>query len=219
MRSVLLDRQPEVVAIPGWSKWRLRRAPMCAATGTPAIMMSETTAGDEPRVAWRETIKRRIVRLYATALVGGQRHADYLVALGLPRDRIFTGYDAVDNAFFAQGAMEAKCQRSEVRGRYGLPENYFVASARFIAKKNLATLLRAYAAYHKHSSLVTSHSLLWHLVLLGAGPLRKSLNSQLSTCTTTCNCPALNSTMSYRFTTGWRVRSSTPARRSNGVCW
>src|SRR6266478_5951135 len=111
------------------------------------VVMSESARTDETRARWREIIKRRIVRVYTAALVGGQRHIDYLVELGMPRERIFTGYDVVDNEYFRQRAEEVRSQRSEVRRKYGLAENYFLASARFIEKKNLTRLIRAYAEY------------------------------------------------------------------------
>jgi hypothetical protein len=40
---------------------------------------------DEPRTWWKEMIKRRIVDLYSAAIVGGQRHVEYLIELGMPR--------------------------------------------------------------------------------------------------------------------------------------
>ena len=143
------------------------------------IVMSESARQDESRTWWKEMIKRRIVALYSAALVGGQRHVDYLVELGMPRERIFTGYDVVDNAYFRRRAEEIRSQKSEVRKQYGLPENYFLASARFIEKKNLPTLIRAYAAYRQKSEV--SGNPPWDVVLLGDGPLREALNSQLST--------------------------------------
>jgi glycosyltransferase involved in cell wall biosynthesis len=143
------------------------------------LVMSESARQDEPRTWWKEVIKRRIVGLYSAALVGGQRHVDYLVELGMPRECIFTGYDVVDNAYFCRRAEEVRGQKSEVRKKYGLPENYFLASARFIEKKNLPTLIRAYAAYRQKSDARGNPP--WDLVLLGDGPLREALNSQLST--------------------------------------
>src|SRR5207244_5123572 len=111
------------------------------------LVMSESCRQDEPRTWLKETIKRRIVALYSAALVGGQRHVEYLVELGMPRERIFTGYDVVDNEHFRQKAEEVRSQKSEVRQKYALRENYFLASARFIEKKNLTRLIRAYAEY------------------------------------------------------------------------
>ena len=70
---------------------------------------------------------------------------------------------------------------------YGLPENYFLASARFIEKKNLPRLIRAYGEYRKLCRASVSDAETsqvgapWDLVLLGDGPLRETLNTQLST--------------------------------------
>ena len=187
VEDALQSCSPDAVAIPGWSdKGALAALRWCMETGTPPILMSESTALDEPRVGWREWIKGRIVRLCSTALVGGQRHVDYLVELGMPRDQIFTGYDVVDNEHFRQKAAEVRNQRSEVRQKYGLPENYFLAAARFIEKKNLPTLVRSYALYRQLAGNTdnrqqTTDNRPWDLVLLGDGPLRGPLNSQLST--------------------------------------
>ncbi len=143
------------------------------------VVMSESSRHDEPRTWWKETIKKQIVDLYSTALVGGQRHVDYLVELGMPRDRIFMGYDVVDNAYFARRALEILNSKSQIREKYALPENYFLGSARFIEKKNLPRLLRAYAEYRRKSEGAGNAP--WDLVLLGDGPLRETFNAQLST--------------------------------------
>jgi 1,2-diacylglycerol 3-alpha-glucosyltransferase len=169
--AALDNASPDVVAIPGWSdKGALSALSWCLQRGKPAVLMSESTVEDEPRVWWKEQTKRRIVRLYSSALVGGQRHIDYLLALGMPRDRIFTGYDVVDNDYFRRQVEETRAQSSEVRQKYGLPERYFLASARFIAKKNLFTLLRAYSGYRK-----AADGSAWDLVLLGDGRLKSDL--------------------------------------------
>jgi len=133
---------------------------------------------DEKRYAFTESIKRIVVSLFSAGLAGGQPQMEYLIALGLPRDRVFTGYDVVDNEYFRQKAEEIKSHASEVRRKYGLPENYFLGSGRFVPKKNLPTLIRAYAEYRQRSEIAGNAP--WDLVLLGDGPLRKTLNTQLS---------------------------------------
>jgi glycosyltransferase involved in cell wall biosynthesis len=110
-------------------------------------------------------------------LAGGTPQADYLVKLGLPRERIFTGYDVVDNGFFSEEvkkivenqALGKGCGRlpkvapvgrhsppeegavnqgSRVEGEEGIANwPYFFACARFGKKKNLPGLIRAYARY------------------------------------------------------------------------
>ena len=192
--SALEQANPEVN---GWNNFgSLAAAKCCVERGVPMVVMSESARDDEPRTWWKETIKRQIVGLYSAALIGGQRHVEYLVELGMPRERIFTGYDVVDNAYFRRRAEEVRSQKSEVRQKYGLPENYFLASARFIEKKNLPRLIKAYAKYRQRSSAfaatadrevgrqrseVSNGNAPWDLVLLGDGPLREALNSQLST--------------------------------------
>jgi glycosyltransferase involved in cell wall biosynthesis/2-polyprenyl-3-methyl-5-hydroxy-6-metoxy-1,4-benzoquinol methylase len=195
-----------MVIIPGWSdSAAICALQWCVHNYVPAVAMSESTEWDEVRSVWREAVKRRIVGLFSAALVGGRPQKDYMVKLGMPVERIFLGYDAVDNVYFAQGAKEVRSQRSEARSKYDLPENYFLASARFIEKKNLPRLIQAYTRYRQLTSQAplragervaerpgevsgatspspdTRHSSPWSLVLLGDGPLRQTLNSQLST--------------------------------------
>ena len=185
--SALEQANPDVVAVNGWNNFgSLAATNCCVHRGTPMVVMSESARGDEPRTWWKEIIKQRIVNLYCAALVGGQRHVEYLIELGMPRDRIFTGYDVVDNTFFHQKAEEIRSQTSEVRKKYELPENYFLASARFIEKKNLPRLIRAYAEYRSAFAKAMADREVgrdapWDLVLLGDGPLRETLNTQLST--------------------------------------
>jgi glycosyltransferase involved in cell wall biosynthesis len=95
---------------------------------------------------------------------------EYLISLGLPCERVFTGYDVVDNEYFALSANEVRRKKEEVRKTYGLPEKYFLASARFVRKKNLRRLMEGYACYRNETG--PNH---WKLVLLGDGPLRAEL--------------------------------------------
>lgn len=187
-RSALEGVKPDVVAVNGWNNFgSLIAANCCARCGTPMIVMSESARQDEPRIPWKENIKRRIAGLYSAALVGGQRHVAYLSELGMPRERIFTGYNVVDNEYFRRKAEEIRSQRSEFSQKYALPENYFLASARFVEKKNLPTLIQAYGEYRGRlkgtgvSAPGYNGRAPWDLVLLGDGALRETLNSQLST--------------------------------------
>jgi len=180
--SALEQANPDVVAVNGWNDFgSLVAADCCVRRGIPMVVMSESALQDEPRTWWKEMIKRRVVGVYSAALVGGQRHVEYLVELGMPRDRIFTGYDVVDNAYFARRAVEIQNSKFEILRKYGLPENYFLASARFIEKKNLPGLIRAYEEYRQTSEVGRQRSEVgkerapWDLVILGGGPLKADL--------------------------------------------
>jgi glycosyltransferase involved in cell wall biosynthesis len=174
---------PAAVAVPGWyERCSLAALKWCGRHAVPAIIMSETTAWDDERMTWRELVKNRVVRLCSAALVGGKGHADYLARLGMERDRIFPGYDAVDNAYFADKAEESRKQKAENRKQFGLPDRYFLASARFVEKKNFPRLIQAYALYRKKSGVRSQKSDLrpltsdlWSLVLLGDGPMKPDL--------------------------------------------
>lgn len=184
MWSALDDIKPDVVVIPGWSFADALSALLwCAKTNTPSVVMSESTVWDEPRVAWKEWIKRRLVKLNSAGLAGGTPHTDYLVQLGLERAKVFPGYDVVDNEYFSRNADAARGQGPIVRRQQKLPEKYFLASARFVEKKNLFRLIQAYGRYRDLAGKVEAGKPkpeIWDLVLLGDGPLKSELNNLIS---------------------------------------
>jgi glycosyltransferase involved in cell wall biosynthesis len=179
MYRALGEAKPGVVVIPGWSSAEAWSAlAWCVKTRTPAAVMSESTEWDEKRSRWKEALKQKVVSLYSAGLAGGTPHAEYLHSLGMRRENIFLGYDAVDNVYFAEGAAQIGHRKSNFRAEYGLPEKYFLASARFIEKKNLPRLVQAFARYRElavesYPRIPTSD--LWHLVILGDGPLKAEL--------------------------------------------
>jgi glycosyltransferase involved in cell wall biosynthesis len=173
-RAALDAADPAVVCITGWSHSEALAMLLWARErGRPVVLMSESTAHDATRSFVREAIKRHIVGLCDVALVGGKAQRRYVESLGMPSDRVFIGYDAVDNDFFARGAAAARADAAAVRATFGLPERYFLASCRFIAKKNLARLIQAFAAYR-----AATDGQAWDLVLIGDGDLRAELEAQ-----------------------------------------
>jgi 1,2-diacylglycerol 3-alpha-glucosyltransferase len=179
MAKALREADPAVAMIPGWgTPASLIALEWCLRNQRPAVVMSESNAFDEKRYALAESIKRIVVSLFSAGLAGGRLQMEYLITLGLPRNRVFTGYDVVDNEYFRQKAEEVRSQASEVRRKYGLPGNYFLASARFVPKKNLPTLIRAYARYRQLAGKRDNG--LWDLVLLGDGPLKAVLSRLIS---------------------------------------
>jgi glycosyltransferase involved in cell wall biosynthesis len=137
---------PEVVAVGGWAaaesvaaiRWARRRR-------AGIVLMSDSQATDaKRRLAPREYLKSRVVRQCDSGLVGGATHRDYLVKLGMPAGRVQFGYDTIGNAHFADGAQAARANPG-ARSELGLPDRYLLASCRFIEKKNLPALIRAYA--------------------------------------------------------------------------
>jgi glycosyltransferase involved in cell wall biosynthesis len=132
--------------------------------GVRVVMMNESHAGTARSGQLGTWIKRRLVAMFKSALVGGQPQKRYFSSLGLPPEKIVTGYDAVDNDYFAGKTAEAKAQAPALRAQYGLPEHYFLNLGRFVAKKNLETLIRAYRLFLDSSKRKETH-----LVLVGSG--------------------------------------------------
>ncbi len=173
MAEALEGIAPAALAIPGWSD----RAPLAALEwakdhGVPTVLMSPSQRDDAPRGRLKEWVKGRLVRLFDAALVGGGPQERYLRELGFPGGRIARGYNAVDNRHFAAGAARARAQAPALRRRLGLPRDYFLATARFVPKKNLEALLEAYARYRRGLGRRA-----WALVVLGDGPLRARLEA------------------------------------------
>lgn len=175
IRKCLNEVKPAVVLIPGWSSSiSLMALVWCRQHSIPVVLMSESTEYDEIRYFWKELPKPRILKNISTALAGGQPHQDYLMKLGLPQDRIFLGYDVVDNIHFAQGAAHARRASEQLHQELKLPPQFFLASARFVEKKNLDRLLSAYACYQMRLGTDA-----WSLVVLGDGALKSQLCHQI----------------------------------------
>ena len=184
VNEVLNQIRPHVVAISGWSdRCSLAALGWCQSSGIPVVVMSETTAWDFERKWWKEALKRRLIRLCMAGLVGGRAHAEYLEQLGLGQGKIFLGYDSVDNDYFAARTAEIRSQATAHRKRHELPQNYFLASARFVGKKNFLRLIQAYAGYRELAIKAKNgeeKTDVWNLVLLGDGPLRESMRQQIT---------------------------------------
>jgi glycosyltransferase involved in cell wall biosynthesis len=205
--AVLEELAPDAVAVAGWGTADARvTLRWCRRAGVKAIVMSETREVDGRRVWWKEKLKSLIMRDAHGALVGGRSHREYLVKLGIPAERIRSGYNVVDNAYFAKeaahwregavgggeavgggcsherervdgGGREAVSggcsherervdggereavsggdavgggcshERERVDGGERSVEPLFLASNRFVPRKNLERLVEAYALY------------------------------------------------------------------------
>jgi len=164
--STFERHQPDVVAIVGYGS-RVSRAALawCRRRKRAAVLMMETQRSDLQRSPWRECYKSYVMRGFDAALVGGRTHAAYARELGMPAERIRTGYDVVDNEFWAQRAVNVRRSAQEIRRDRQLPKRYFLAAGRFIGKKNFPGLLEAFERYCASPEGGKG----WDLVLVGRG--------------------------------------------------
>ncbi len=176
--KVLNRDNPDVVVIPGYDSWpSLTSLAWCKFNCKAAVLMSESHRLDYLRFGWKEGLKRHLVKFYDAALVGGSPHYEYAKELGLAPEFIFKGYDVVDNSFWQGKAEDVRKDQDKWRRQKNLPSSYFIASKRFIPKKNIEGLIGAYALYHFRAGEKA-----WPLVICGSGELEakvKNLVDQL----------------------------------------
>lgn len=169
--SALSRLRPDFTAIPGWGTPESIAALLWSnRNSVPCLLMSDSTAEDAPRVAWKEAVKGALVKRAQAGFVAGTRHRKYLERLGMPAEIITTGYDVVDNAHFARGADAARKDAAEFRMRLGLPDRYLLSICRFVEKKNLRRLVAGYAQYRQQATDGPVQ-----LVIVGDGPMKSEL--------------------------------------------
>jgi glycosyltransferase involved in cell wall biosynthesis len=164
-RRTFRELKIEVCFLPSYAPKQSLAALLAAKSlGIRTVMMNESHAGTARARGVGAWVKRQLLGLFDSALVGGQPQKRHFTSLGMPSEKIFTGYDAVENDYFAAKAAEVRRQAREVRRQYQLPKHYFLSLGRFVAKKNLAVLIRAYHQFRLAHPLTETN-----LVMVGSG--------------------------------------------------
>jgi 1,2-diacylglycerol 3-alpha-glucosyltransferase len=92
-----------------------------------------------------EWLKRCFVRSCDGFVVPGKSSAAYLRTLGVSESAIFKAPNAVDNAFFAKNAENARTHATEIRKKLNLPLRFILFVGRLVPEKGIFDLLDAYA--------------------------------------------------------------------------
>lgn len=132
------------------------------------IVMTASKFDDHPRLAIREWLKKQLLSVFSAALVGGCRQHDYLRYLGFRTRRVLPGYNAVSMERVRRQASAMNEGRA-----IAFEERSFVFVGRFVAKKNIETMLDGYAAYVRIAGRGARR-----LTMVGDGPLRDALSDQ-----------------------------------------
>jgi 1,2-diacylglycerol 3-alpha-glucosyltransferase len=176
IRSFMNSIKPDVLVISGWSfPEALALLDWTKTRNVPAILLSDSQERDKRRVFYKEWLKKRRVSRFAAAYVAGKPQVAYVEKLGMRSDRIWTGSCVVDNDFWMTQRKRITAIQEQARAKMQLPEKYFLTVARLVAKKNIPTLLKAYALYRNSSETPLS------LVICGDGPDRLSIEHIIRT--------------------------------------
>jgi len=92
-----------------------------------------------------EWLKRYFVKSCDAFVVPGKSSFAYLRTLGASDQLIFTAPNAVDNAFFAAEAGNARVHAAEFREKLKLPARFVLFAGRLVREKGVFDLLEAYA--------------------------------------------------------------------------
>jgi 1,2-diacylglycerol 3-alpha-glucosyltransferase len=165
MRYVIINRV-DVLFVPSfWPSYSLLSALAAKTVGCRIVFMTESHVRSGNNGGIRLIIKRLLAKLYSSALVGGCLHVEYVEMLGISRSKIFDGYDVVDNEYFFHESRVARAKALVIKSKLLLPNKYILSLGRFVEKKDLTTVLAAYAnlvGLGKHAD----HA----LVFVGSGP-------------------------------------------------
>ncbi len=144
--------RPDIIAL----SWLLRL------TGRRAVMITDSKFDDRSRLAVREWGKAALLRAYRGAIVAGRRQRDFVHLLGFADDDILPGYDTVGIA-----RIRAEAAQEPVTA---YADRAFICVARLVPKKNLFSVLTAYARY-----VQLEQGPARRLVIAGSGPLAEPL--------------------------------------------
>lgn len=136
--------------------------------GRRVILMGDSKFDDVPRSLRREWLKSLMLRVYSGALVAGPRHVDYIRFLGFRNRAVQTGYDTLDLA-----RVRAQAAEGSSTPVIAWAERPLVFVGRFVAKKNIAFLLDAYAEYRAQGGGR-------RLVLVGGGELEDAVRAKIA---------------------------------------
>jgi glycosyltransferase involved in cell wall biosynthesis len=139
VEAALDKAQPDVVVLGGWNQpafWRALR--WARRRSIPAVVWVESTGSDaRGGNALSRRLKLAFLRRCAACIVPGSASAAYLLALGVPAERIATAPNAVDLSRFRDRVAELRRDREEN------PRPLVLTAARLSPEKGLDVLLRA----------------------------------------------------------------------------
>jgi 1,2-diacylglycerol 3-alpha-glucosyltransferase len=133
-------------------------------SGNRAVMMDDAWDHTDRRGPLTKGAKRLISKNIDAVFIPAPSHLSYYMEMGFPKGRVVFGVYAVDNDYFSKMADQIRGDESNLRALRNLPENYFLFVGRFLPRKGLETLVKAYEDYRIK---VKGES--WGLVLVGTG--------------------------------------------------
>lgn len=171
--NILEKESPNMVFISGYSNyWALIFIELCFKLKIASTLLTESNREDFKRYYLLEKIKSNLIKCFDKAIAGGTSAQNYLKYLGFKAEDINLYYDVVDNDYFEKTANKIREDELHYRKKFALPDNYILASSRFIVRKNIDMLIVAF-----RDLINNEHYSKYTLVIIGDGEERRNLES------------------------------------------
>jgi 1,2-diacylglycerol 3-alpha-glucosyltransferase len=143
---------------------------ICKVTGVKCVLMSESWQNTATHNYLKKLVKKFLISLFDSAIVGGTPHRQFYIQNGMSPDSVYTGYDTVDNDYFDKTSNHVRELTNKFRAEYHLPEFYFLSLGRMVKKKNLKVLIHSFSHLTQRYTKLNNH-----LVFVGSGELENDL--------------------------------------------
>lgn len=166
LRSLLLGRKYDVVVFGGWESpayWSLLASSLLFGAARVGFYESpsNTMTHKSGIIAW---MRCRFFRFMNAVVVPGEAAAEAVIAMGVPRNRVVQGFNAVDvSKFYEAGVIAA-----ESDPKIPAAGHRYLYVGRLIPLKRVDEIIKAFACVAEQGDVLT---------VVGAGPLRTELRA------------------------------------------
>lgn len=169
----LKEMCPSCVVVPGFGPVPAMAAHWCRKCNVPYVIWSGAWSGNDIGIGRMQLkVREGLVRHAAAFIAYGSAAADYLVALGAHRARIFSAWNTVDIESLAAAAHAAASRRSDLVDKYRLANRNLLYVGSVVESKGVAELVSA-------ALTVDVPGVDWALHFVGAGPLEEALKTRV----------------------------------------
>ena len=176
--SEVIKYKPDIVYLNGYydlAYWFVLI--YCKFTSTGLIIDFESNEISRKRIWWKEIVKRIFLANCDGLVCLGTKAAEYAIKLHVDPARILSTKNVgVDNDALLKIYEQEVSMRSQRKEDLGIPRYNFLYAGRFVERKNLDMLIKAFSNAQK----IIQDGQNWGLILSGEGDQKKQLVETIS---------------------------------------
>jgi glycosyltransferase involved in cell wall biosynthesis len=174
----ILETRPDVVIGEGFFKWSIAALACKLIRKIPFVVCYERTAHTERNAQWYRTFYRKLaLRQIDAFCCNGSLCADYVMSLGMPRNRITLGHMAADSTGLAENMKKIPgADVEKLLSEWNTVGPVFVYVGQMILRKGIHELLTGWKMFEEQLPGRAT------LLLVGDGDQKKDLESYRNEC-------------------------------------